>query len=402
MTAFPPRLRAAALSLLCLLPSALASQQSAAGAPPVLGTPHAAPAPGQSRRVAGRVMLVSARGDHPLANEWVVLHRVGADRAAPLDSVRTDAAGRYAFKYVTSGDAKAVYFASCSRGGVAYFSSPFTGAVAEGDDALLSIFDTTSAPVPIRVRARHLVVGAPTPENRRPIIEVFELSNDSSVTRVALGDTVPVWESVLLDGAREPTLAQADFSERAVRLDNGRARILAPFAPGLKQISWNYTIDNASDFSVPVTADAPVLEVLIEDPLGRATGAGLVSAGPTNVGGRTFARFLAQDARAGAVVRVSAPTQRGVGASQLRLFAIVAAVGAALLIGVARVAMRRGARRGAAAPTAEELRARLSELDAKFAANTSPTEEQRADHWQARAHLAQQITDAVAREQHKA
>lgn len=347
----------------------------------------------------GTVVRVSGTGSFPVPGEWVVLHRVGADRAAPLDSIRTDAAGRYAFRYQTSGDRRAVYFASCSRGGVAYFSSPFTGPAVTGEDARIAVFDTTNAPVPIQVRARHLVVGAPSTDKTRPIVEVFELSNDTAVTRVAVGDSVPVWESLLLDGARGATLGQADFSDKAVRFDGGRARIFAPFAPGLKQISFTYAIPNANEFAVPVTAAAAVLEVLIEDPLGRAEGAGLVAAGPTNLGGRTFARFLAQDARVGAVVRISAPTQRGVSASQVRLFAVVAAVGAALLIGLARVMWRR---RGAPRRTnesVEALRARLAALDAAFAEIANPTEEQRADHWQQRAHLTQQITDAVAREQ---
>ena len=45
------------------------------------------------------------------------------------------------------------------------------------------------------------------------------------------------------------------------------------------------------------------------------------------------------------------------------------------------------------------MRAELAALDAAFAAVEEPTAEQRADHWQARAHLARQISDAVAREQ---
>jgi hypothetical protein len=383
-------------------PGAPREDPPAASAPSVVGQPHtSAPAtkPGEQRRVDGRVMRATGGASLPLAGAWVVLHRVGADHAAPIDSQRTNADGRYAFRYQTSGDANAVYFATSSRGGVAYFSMPFKTAVVTGDDALLTVFDTTSAPVPIRIRARHLVVGAPATDGMRPIVEVVELSNDSSVTRIAAGDTVPVWESVLLDGARDATLGQADFSDRAVKFEANKLRLLASFAPGLKQLSWSYRVKSLDEYSVPVMQEAGLLEVLIEDPLGRAEGGGLIASGPTTVSGRTFARFLGQEVRGGAVVRVMAPTQRGVSPEQLRLFAIAAAVGTGLLIVLARVMMRRGRQRRAKAMSADELRARLSELDAKFAGIATPTAEQKADHWQARAHLAQQITDAVAREQ---
>jgi hypothetical protein len=77
------------------------------------------------------------------------------------------------------------------------------------------------------------------------------------------------------------------------------------------------------------------------------------------------------------------------------------ALGAVLLIGLARTMMARGgrARRRRSAESVAEMRAELEALDAAFAANANPTAEQRADHWQARAHLTKQISDAVAREQ---
>jgi hypothetical protein len=390
---------AAAWAALVVLPCVLPAQTAAPRTPPV-GSAHATP-PGEARAVRGRVVRGARTSAQPVAGNWVVLHRVGTDRAAPLDSTRTDGAGRYAFRYRTSGDPDAVFFASSVYAGIAYFTAPLTAREVTGADAELVVHDTTSGPVPVRARARHVVFSAPGDSKGRIILEVYELSNDSTVTRVAAGDTGVVWEAVLLDGARNARVGQTDFSGGAVRFEEGRARLAAPFAPGLKQFSFSYEVPVETEQSFIVAGPTDVLEVLIEDALGRAEGAGLASTGATTSGGRTFARFVAQDVPAGAVVRVVAPGTGAVSGNQVRVLLIMTALGAVLLIGLARTMMARGgrARRRRSAESVAEMRAELEALDAAFAANANPTAEQRADHWQARAHLTKQISDAVAREQ---
>jgi len=378
----------------------VAAAQTATPRPPPVGSVHGTP-PGETRTVQGRVVRGARTALQPVARAWVVLHRVGTDRAAPLDSTRSDAAGRYAFRYRTSGDPNAVYFVSSVFAGIAYFTAPLTARDVSGADADLVVHDTTSGPVPVHERARHVVFSAPGEDKRRIILEVYELSNDSTVTRVAAGDTGVVWEGVLLDGARSGRVGQTDFSGGAVRFEQGRARLAGPFAPGLKQFSFSYDVPVETEYSFLVANQTDVLEVLVEDALGRAEGAGLASTGATTSGGRTFARFVAQDVPAGAVVRVSAPGAGAVSGNQVRVLLIMTALGAVLLIGLARTMMGRGgrARRRRSVESVAALRAELSALDAAFASVAHPTDEQRADHWQSRAHLTKQISDAVAREQ---
>lgn len=380
------------LRVALLFAGALSAQQA-----PTLGGVHGA-GPGELRTVRGRVVIGGAL-PRPLTGAWVVLHRVGSDKAAPLDSVRSDPRGRFAFSYRTFGDPKAVYFLSCRYAGVAYFSTPLRERDVRGDDAGIVVHDTTSGPVPIRTRAQHVVVGARDQTGERTIVEIFELSNDTTLTRVARGDSGAVWESVLMRGARRPQLQQADFAEVAVRFDAGRAWLTAPFAPGLKQLSYSYAVGAQDEYMIRVDRASDVFEVLIEDALGRAEGGGLRAAGPASVSGRTFARFVAQDVPAGSVVRVSAPGAPAMSATQVRVLVIVTAFGAILLVGLARSMMRRQRRAASATLDAASLRAQLAALDAAFASIASPTPEQRADHWQARAHLDKQISDAVAREQ---
>lgn len=355
-----------------------------------------------ARAVRGHVVRGGAAAVRPLAGAWVVLHRVGTDRAGPLDSVRTDAAGAYAFRYRPSGDSLALYFASSTYGGIAYFTSPLRTPVVSGEDAELVVFDTTSVPVPIRVRAHHVVFSAPDSTSTRTVVEVFELSNDSSVTRVTRGDSGAVWETTLLDGASDARIGQTDFSPDAVRFVAGRARLFAPFAPGLKQISFSYAVPAEDrDFSLLVGAPTDVMEVLVEDPLGRAEGGGVASAGPTTVNGRSYTRFLGQDVGANAVVRVSAPSRGTASDNQVRVLVIIAALAAALLMGLARAMLRRppGTPVPAAAVDVAGLRAQLVALDESYANLGKPSADERADHWQRRAHLTQQLTNALAREQ---
>jgi len=131
-----------------------------------------------------------------VSQAWVTLHRVAADSSGPVDSVRTDANGRYSIRYKPVGG-DAVYFASSLYSGVAYFTAPLPPRDATGDDGEITVFDTTSAPVPIQTRGRHLVVSASSVDGRRTLVEVFELSNDSTVTAVSGARGRATWSAAL-------------------------------------------------------------------------------------------------------------------------------------------------------------------------------------------------------------
>ncbi|MFO0327780.1 MAG: hypothetical protein ACK53A_07245 [Gemmatimonadota bacterium] len=64
-------------------------------AAPLVAAPLVAQAP---RDIRGHVEISRAAGPVPAAGVWVVLHRVAPDRAGPLDSVRTDRDGHFAFR----------------------------------------------------------------------------------------------------------------------------------------------------------------------------------------------------------------------------------------------------------------------------------------------------------------
>lgn len=279
-----------------------------------LEPPPAPTLPDGTRRVRGRV--VTPRDSMPVGvpGVWVTLHRVGRDAAGPLDSVQTGGDGRYAFTYRPRGAPEAVYFVSASKGGIAYFTSPLHGAVVAGEAAELMVFDTTSRAVALTVRGHHVIVARPDGAGAREVLEVFELSNDSSVTAVPpVGSPRGVWTTALPRGATRFTVRESgDVPPDGLVALGGVATLLVPVAPGLKQVAFSYRLPPAAlPLRVPVARPTGVLEVLLEEAGGGASGAGLRQVAPVALEGKTFRRYVAQDAPAGTTIDVVAATGGG-------------------------------------------------------------------------------------------
>jgi hypothetical protein len=261
--------------------------------------------PDGTRRVRGRVVVPADSGEAGVPGVWVTLHRVGRDTAGPIDSVRTDARGAYALGYRPRGDAGAVYFVATSRGGVAYFGSPLRAAVVEGEAAELVVYDTSSATGRVRARGQHLIVARPGPGGTREILEVFELANDTSVTFVP-PMSGGVWSAALPAGATGFAVRETgELPADGLVALGGRATLMVPVAPGIRQVAYSYRLPSeAFPLRVPVAPGVGVLEVLVEDPGGGASGAALAPAGPVALEGKTFQRFLSQGAGDGGTVEV--------------------------------------------------------------------------------------------------
>ena len=361
----------------------------------------------ETRRVVGRVVRPAGDSIGPAADAWVTIHRVGPDSAGPIDSARTDGAGHYAFRYRTWGSERAVYFVSVSYRGIAYFSQPLQKAIVEGDDAEITVFDTTSARVPLTVRGRHVIVLAPKAgADRREVVEVYELSNDTTVTAIsgAASDgqgVLPTWTAVVPGDAREFRVGDGDVAPDAVRFADGRVELFAPLAPGLKQVSFAYTLpEDAFPLRVPLERPTSVLEVLVEGQAGAAGGAGLREVNPVMQDGHAFRRFLAQDAPAAAVASVSFPALATAGSRSAYVAAVVALAGV-LMLGALAFAQRRRAGRALAgvarpAAAADALARQIAALDAGFARLREPDPAARAAYETRRATLKRDLAAALA------
>ena len=326
----------------------------------------AAVASAQTTTIAeGRVNRPLAGGKPvPVPGQWVVLHRVGSDKAAPLDSVKSGPDGRFRFRYTPSGAADALYFVSVRHDGIAYFSPPLRGSDVRGGDADVIVYDTTSDATHLRIQGRHLVVSAPR-DGRREIAEVFEIENEGATTVVPRSATQPLFATRLPAEAESVTVAQGDIGAGAVEFMSDRAEVYAPISPGLRQLVLTFLLPtSAFPLSQPMERDVSVLEILLEEPRATAQGAKLAEMSATRIEGRAFRRFLGQDVPANGVIRIDAPSPTASSQPAMRvLFIVIALLMAASL---AAWFFRRGPRVTYSLAGADGAIAELAMLDAQF------------------------------------
>lgn len=374
----------AAACVACVLPGHSALAQAAAT--------------GRARLAAGRVLRPGPQRPVPVPGQWVVLHRVGSDRAAPLDSARSGPDGRFRIPYATSGAPDALYFVSSRYDGIAYFSPPLRGDTVRGGDADVIVYPTTTDTGTLRLQGHHIVAGTAR-AGRREMAEIFELDNEGTSTVVARDSASPVFSVMLPAEAESLSVGPGDIGAGAVEFQRGGASLFAPISPGVRQLALTYLLPvDAFPASFPVQRPTAVLEVLLEEPRARVEGARLGEVAPATIDGRTFRRFLARDVPRSAVVRIDAPAPPGQGLPPMRVLAALVGV---LMVGAAGAWLLRRPR---AAPTrsgrtsADDLVAELAALDSDFERNAPASAETRAAYEQRRAELKARIARELAGE----
>ena len=318
----------------------VAQQPSAPPEIPSLDSIAAAPV---DQRVEGQVVRPGARDMLPVPNIMVTLHRVGSDRAGPLDSMRADGTGHFAFTYRRTGEESAIYFASALYGGIAYFTPPLNDAVVKGQNAEIAVYDTTSAKIPIGVRGHHIVVSGVDANAQRAVTEVYELANDTTVTRIALGSSLsnPVWTALVPERATGFRVSQGDIPAAAVAFNNSHVSVYAPIAPGLAQLAFTYSLPaNSFPLHVPVQQPTQIFEVLVEDERGSVSGAKLKERDPVLLERRSFRRFLADDVPVNAVSVIDLPAAPRSTIDRRYLVVLTLIIGGSMIAALA-VALRR-------------------------------------------------------------
>jgi hypothetical protein len=360
---------------------------------------------GAARSVDGRVVRGTRKGQDPVSNQWVVLHRVGRDRAGPVDSTLTGADGRFHIRYRATGDSSALYFVSTKFGTLAYFSSPLRAPVVRGDDATLTVFDTTSRPVAIELAARHLVIGMVQPNGRRPIVEVYDLKNDSTVTLIPRDSTMPVFTAHVPPTAMDFQLnASGDLAPDAISRRGTAVNLFVPLSPGIRQMAFNYELPS-KDFplTIPIERPTGVFEIMIQEPTARVTGTALREMPPVSAEGRVFRRFLGQDIAASSVITIDMP--RLIGSEREKVYAGVGiSMLTAMLLALvfaSRSKLPRLRRRPAAPPepASRVLVRTIASLDAEHERASSEDEVARAAYESKRAALKAELTKVLAAEQ---
>lgn len=353
--------------------------------------------------LAGRALRVTLGGDSvPFAGTWVVAHHVDADRQGPVDSVRSDAGGRFRI-VVPRPDTGGVYVASTRYRDIGYFGAP----VGVNDRVpaaamLLVVYDTSAQGPALTVLLRHIVLTSPDPDGSHRVLDIFQVHNPGTTTRVAADSNGTTWRARLPSGIVDFVLGESDISPAAVRREGDEMLVGAPFPPGDKQVLATYTLPRGvRELRIPVDQPTARLDLLVEDSTSSASGAGVQTGPPLEIQGRRFRRFGAERLAAGAVVTLSLSPAADPGRRFTWL--VVVAAGIALGAGLFFLLRRRSAPAAAAQEPAGErpdaLAGQIAALDERFdghEAETAPEEWRR--YQERRAALKERLRAALARD----
>lgn len=265
----------------------------------------------QSASVSG-VLALGGRRHEPLGGVWVVLHQISMAGGGPLDSIRSDAAGRWRMR-VPKVDTAAIYVVSAFRDGVAYFSRPIR--VEAGQPASVDtivVFDTSSTGPPVRVQRRLVTVNGAKQDGARDVLEIIELENPGTATRIATDTSQPTWAGAIPRVAVQFQVGQGDFSPDAVGLKGDSILVFGPVQPEVtRQLSVSYELpSSARTMEVPIDQPTGELDLLIEDTLTSVTGPTLHAIGVRHIENRSYAGYASDSLPAGTTVTLTFPAGR--------------------------------------------------------------------------------------------
>jgi hypothetical protein len=277
----------------------------------------------------------------PLAGRWVVLHQVTSGGGGPVDSVRTDAAGRWRLR-ARLVDTMAIYIASALHDGLAYFSPPLRvqAGKAVTADALV-VYDTSSSGPGIVLQRRLVTIAGAGEDGSREVLELLELGYEGQQTRVAPDTVRPVWTVSIPDAAVQFEVQTGDFSPDAVTRRGDSVLLFAPVQPGRnRQLSYRYVLPASSAGTVIIPIDQPTheLDLLLEDTVAAVNAPGLTGGGVEQIETRRFAGYRADSLPAGAPVSIVFPAKqfRTDRLLPLLVVAIVAVLGGGLWVALKR------------------------------------------------------------------
>lgn len=270
----------------------------------------AAPAGAQAFAIVGDIAHGGTSARRPVPGRWAVLHRITVQGGAPLDSMRTDGAGRYRFRLATV-DTAAVYLVSTEWDGIGYFTAPvrLVGRPADTVETLV-VYDTSSSGPPIRLIRRLItIVRGQTADGSFDVLEAWSIENPGSTARVTQDTAQPVWSVALPSRAMQFQVGDGDLSPDAVRRRGDAADVIGTIAPGgIRQLTVTYALPrDTRTLEIPLSQWTGQLDLLIEGEQASATAAGLEPLGSEVIEGRTLQRFAGGPLEPGGVVVITLP-----------------------------------------------------------------------------------------------
>ncbi len=296
----------------------------------------------QAVSVSGRV-LRGGRDTVPLANAWVLLHRLARESTGPMDSVRSDARGRYRLE-LRSPDSTSGYAVSVWYDSIAYFSLPLnvTGRPAVHVEDIIAFATTNDGP-PIRLARRLVTVARANDDGTREVLEILELENTGVTTRVTTDTLIPTWAGRVPSHVGQFRGGQGDISNDAMQFRRDSVIVLAPIPPGgVKQISYAYSLP-AGTRALVIPIDQPTVEVnlLVEDTAAMVNAPTVQSLGVKEIEQRHFAAYRASPLAAGDNVEIRLPA--GKFRAQMVLPYVIALLAAGMIVALVWALRRRPA-----------------------------------------------------------
>ena len=278
-----------------LLPSLVAGWLSA-----VLWAGDASPQDASGAPVLSGEVLI---GDEPADSGTVVLHRVSALFTGEVDSVSVGRTGAFRLPLPAVPDPERgdVFFASVRYQNVLYFGEAIIGAADLEGTYVIQAYPTVGAGpgISLPIRVRNIFAERADPGPGWAVTDLFELHNDTRATLVASEDGA-TWSHALPPGAVDFQVGQSDLPAGAASFGGGRVHVSAPVPPGESVYLIRYGIPD-DDFTVPLDATTGSMELLVREPAGELSVAGLAALDPVEMEGATYRRFAGRDMAASVI-----------------------------------------------------------------------------------------------------
>jgi hypothetical protein len=269
-----------------------------------------------------------------------VLHEVTLTSGGPVDSQRTDPAGRFSLRAATR-DTAANYLVSVDHQGIGYFSEPIRpDSLPISELPPLLVFDTSAVTPPVRTAERHVLVRTPTADGSRRVVELIVLANRGDQVRITADTATPVWETALPGAAEDVELGLSDLAADAIDVSNGRLRVFAPIVPGERELLVGYVLPaGIEEFTVPLDQPVDLLSVLLGDSTAALAAPPLPMRGVEELEGQPLRRYGQDSIAAGTTVRI----RFRAGGRALPWLWVVVPLAALALLGGLVLALRRSA-----------------------------------------------------------
>lgn len=306
------------------------------------------------------------RGDQPLPDMMVTLHRVSPESAGQVDSTLTGGGGRFDFLLPTvpgsSPEGGDVYFASVRHDGVLYFGQALNQTAQLDSLYRIEVYDTTSALPEGRdfpIAARNLLLEEA--EDGWMVVDLFRIRNEGERTVVAREGGI-VWSHALPTSAVDFQPGESDLAPDAVVFEDGEIRVSSPTPPGERTYLMRYRVPELP-FTIPVSEGTQRVEMLIREPAPPLSVTGLQQLEPVSIEPESSYRRFAAAEPTGQDIEIGEGDEGGMG--QVAWFAVIMAL---VLAGAAVYAVQRrpGAATAGEGPGRDELLLEIAELDAAF------------------------------------